>query len=158
MGGSVDAVTGRRSVHIGNPGQDHGGREGRRDRRGRGGRRSPRRAARLQAAAEARGRGRRSAACWAPVGDRSTGSTTTRSTISSTAMPTRPGLSGIVCVPKKGEARPTSGVDNRRRWPVCVSAPSARDRGFLGVPFASSRLSPGDTNRRASRGKNARSA
>ena len=50
---------------------------------------------------------------------------------------------GLVRVPKKGEARPTAGVDNRRRPASCVSALSARDRDPLGVPFASSRLSPG---------------
>jgi hypothetical protein len=57
--------------------------------------------------------------------------------------PSQGELSGIVRVPKKGEARPTAGVDNRRRRPVCVSALAARDRGLLGVPFASSRLSRG---------------
>jgi len=41
------------------------------------------------------------------------------------------GLSGISRVPKKEEARPTDDVDNRRRRPVCVSAPAARDRDGL---------------------------
>jgi hypothetical protein len=68
------------------------------------------------------------------------------------------GLPGIVRVPKKGEARPTTGVGDPRCSPVSVSAPAARDRNPLGVPFASSRLSPGGPNRGADRGKNVKSA
>jgi hypothetical protein len=44
---------------------------------------------------------------------------------------------------RRGDARPRAGVDNRRRRPVCVSAPAARKGGFTGVPFASSRLRRG---------------
>ncbi len=38
------------------------------------------------------------------------------------------GCRGLCASLKGGEARPTAGVDNRRRHPVCVRAPFTRDR------------------------------
>jgi hypothetical protein len=67
-------------------------------------------------------------------------------------------LSGIVRVNKKGRRSANGQRRQPSAPPSCVSAPSARDRDPLGVPFASGRLSPGAPSRRADRGKNARSA
>ena len=52
----------------------------------------------------------------------------------------REGLSGIACLPKKEVARLAVAGGSPRYVAGSLSAPSARDRGLAGVPFASSRL------------------